>query len=228
MNGTNVLLSRLRDLGDGVLLQEQPYPVAAPQSIEQAMDCVAAARAEACVVMPLGSGSSFPKDFRLLRERLLAVMTVRLQGVRQTSPFALYVLSGTSVAAVVGNHTRVSRKTLGGLIAGARAGTDDFMLRLVWRRTRAVDVITGDGRLLTFAGPARCGVSDNLASWLIGSRGKLGLIVSVDLAPPLPLHVSESSEESIPGSLVGSVDGDSVLGSGDLRSRMDPHGLFQW
>jgi len=228
MSGTNTLLTRLRDLGDGVLLQEQPYPVVAPYSLEQAIACISAAREEACVVMPLGSGSSFPKDFRLLRERLLAVMTIRLQGSCSISPFAIQVLSGTPVSTVVNNHAQEGRRTLGGLIAGARTGMNDSLLRSVWMRTRAMNVIAGEGRILTFSGPARCGSHDDAAGWLVGSRGRLGLIVSVELAPPLPVYANELIEEELRGSLTGSCEGDFVLSSGEIRSCLDSPGLFQW
>ncbi|MDD5087257.1 MAG: FAD-binding protein [bacterium] len=227
--GANALIQHLRDLGDGVLLQDEPYPVVAPQSIEQLQSCIAAARNEGSVVLPLGNGSSFPKDFSLLRERVLAVMTIRLQGTDYSSPFSVHVASGTPVSAVIADFAGGGRRTLGGLFADARMGTTDPLLRAVWSRTRAIDIITGDARLVTLAGPARCGAHDGTASWLIGSRGRLGVLVSVELVPPLPVHVMEDlSDEKVRGAAIGPVGESSVLSSGDIRSKLDPHGLFQW
>ena len=77
----------VQQITGAALLQETPYPVVAPTTVEAAAQCVRAAREQRFSVLVLGSGSSFPPDFHVLRENLLALMTIRLTGAQRVSAF---------------------------------------------------------------------------------------------------------------------------------------------
>ncbi|MBU0507270.1 FAD-dependent oxidoreductase [bacterium] len=229
MKGLPELLQGLQSLGTNVLLQDQPYPVAAPRSPEHAVECVRAAQEHSFVVMALGTGSSFPPDFSLLRDRVLALLTVGLAETRMLSPFVMRASAGSAIETIIQCEVQADRKTLGGFIAGARNGFSDPLVRALWSRIQTVEVLTSDAVLRGFPGPARTGGDGGAAAGLlVGSRGRLGMITAVELKPPLPILVSGIADGNSRHPSFRSVGGDSVLGAGEIRAIVDRHGLFQW
>ena len=65
----------LPDVAGDALLQEAPYPVIAPRSIEILTMIVQYARIEGLKVMVLGTGSSFADNFRLASANVIAAIS---------------------------------------------------------------------------------------------------------------------------------------------------------
>jgi FAD/FMN-containing dehydrogenase len=221
------LLEVLRPIGDVLILQEAPYPVIAPTTVEAVADCVRVAREQHVGVLTLGSGSSFPPDFHVLRENLLALMTIRLTGIQTVNPFTTRILAGTPVAAVVHGANEYARKTVGGLLADAHDRMADPAIRALWSRVNAVEVISPQGeirRCLT----AQAGGRDDpgIAELLLGSRGRLGVITAVEIAGLVPLELTDGAAERHPR-LTGERS-EPPLTLREIQVHLDPDGVFQW
>jgi len=210
------LLTVLRNTVGAPILQEDPYVVVAPKSVEAVQLCVASARDFSYRVLVLGSGSSFPLDFSILRENVVAIMTIGLTGIEAVSSPAIRVGSGVSVNSIVDGYASSERRTLGGLIADHRVGSMEPVLGYVWPRVSRLEVLTGDCKVNYFS---------NIATFLIGSRGRLGIITAIEIRASLPIHVSDRVGGKSPSSVN---NGDTAIGGVELRTLLDEHGLFQW
>lgn len=226
MNTKFEFLAMLREIAGKSLLQDSPYAVVAPDTVELAAQIVRAARDCQFNIMVLGSGSTFPPDFTILRENLLALMTIRLSGVNPVSPFAARVLAGTPLSAIVQDGSVNSRRTIGGVLCDPKS-LASRPVRALWARIHAVEVMGKDGALRRFATSAAAGMDDpGTASLLLGSRGRLGLITAVELDTPLPIVPGESDGEKRVGFDLG--EGAAALAMKDVQPLLDPDGLFQW
>ncbi len=217
----------LHEIEGAAVLQEAPYPVVAPTTIEAAAACVRAARSQHFNVLVLGSGSSFPPDFHVLRENLLALMTIRLTGAQQVSAFTTRVLAGTSAAAVVRGAKEYPRKTVGGLLADSRDRAADPVIRELWTRATALEVISSAGELRRHLTVAVSSPDDpGTAELFLGSRGRLGMITALEVSGRLPLDLAENDGERRQG-FVGERS-EPPLTLMDLQAGLDPDGVFQW
>ncbi len=227
MKSIHELIETLREVAGPALLQEEPYVVVAPKTTEQGTACIQAARDHSCHVMILGSGSSFPPDFALLRDNVIALLTVRLTGIQSVSPFVNRVLCGTPVEAILNSEESPPRRTLGGLIADARSGLRDPALRAIWAQTVSLEIFGADHGLQTLPAAASATNRDGAsAELLIGSRGRLGWIAALHLKATLPIHVESFSQSGSYSTSFNSTE--TALRGGDLRALFDAHSLFQW
>jgi FAD/FMN-containing dehydrogenase len=227
MMSTVEFLAVLKEQIGASVLQESPYPVIAPTTVEAAAACVRAARDHHFNVLVLGSGSSFPPDFHVLRENLLALMTIRLTGTQRVNAFSTRVLAGTPVAAVVHGPKDGARKTLGGLLADTRDRAVDPVIRALWARATAVEVISASGELRRHL-TATAGSPDDpgAAELFLGSRGRMGMITALEVSGPLPLELPESDGERRQG--FAPERSEPPLTLKELQVELDPDGLFQW
>lgn len=220
------LVEALRDLVGGGLRQEEPRPVVVPRTVQEAAGCLRVAREFGFVVLPLGSGSSFPADFSLRRENVVAVSSARLTGMERLSPFAVRVLAGTPTSVVL-RAVDSPRRTLGGLICDAPRGHGVAALGALWRRLRRIEMITSRGEITDLAGPL-CGSTADpaLAALVVGSRGRLGLVTALEIAGTVPMVVENETvprSESLPAGTA-----ESVIARLDAQRVADEAGLFQW
>jgi FAD/FMN-containing dehydrogenase len=226
MSAEGAFVSALREIADKALLQELPHPVVAPRTVEMARDVVLAAREHHFAVMVLGSGSSFPSDYALLRQRVVALLTVGMAGIERLSAFTVRVLAGTPVAMLVSGTAPV-RRTLGGFLCDGQKNSGDPALRRLWPRVRAIEVVTARGDVQRLEGCSTASGTDPCtASLFLGSRGHLGMLAAVELMTPLPVLVSGDEPERRTG--FGSEWDEPVLLAKDLQGQFDPDGLFQW
>jgi FAD/FMN-containing dehydrogenase len=220
------LVEALRSLVGAGLRQEDPYPVAVPASVTEAVGCLCAARDYGFVVLPLGSGSSFPPDFALRRKNVLAVCTARLAGMERLSPFAVRLLAGTPVAGVL-RAVDTPRRTLGGLVCDTHRGHQAAVADALWRRVRRVELLDSRGEIVALAGPLCSSTGDSaLASLLIGSRGRLGLVTAIEISGTVPVAVENEMvprSDSLPAAAA-----QSVVARPDAQRIADESGLFQW
>ncbi len=222
---TDMTAFSLRDIAGESLIQETPYPVVAPRSMETLALVLHYARVENLHVLPLGTGSSFDSDFQLPNVKVVAVLSGGLSGIEKLSPTGFRILSGTPVARLFRSGAAHERKTLGGLIAGA-AGVREDVEKAIWSNMLKIEIMNGDGELLQFAGPSRASAHDpGLASLLFGSQGRMGVIVSVDLRGPLPLEIPENDARPV-GAVLS--PNEAVTKRAELARVLDPNGLFAW
>jgi FAD/FMN-containing dehydrogenase len=220
------LIETLRNLVSGGLRQEEPRPVVVPATVEEAAGCLRAAHEFGFVVLPLGSGSSFPADFSLRRENVLAVSAARLAGMERLSPFDVRILAGTPTAAVL-RAVDSPRHTLGGLVCDVLRGRGVLALDVLWRRLRRVELINNGGQITTLAGPL-CGSAGDcaLATLIVGSRGRLGMVTALEICGPVPI-VAENEMASRSDSLPAGATGCAVTRT-EVQRLADECGLFQW
>jgi FAD/FMN-containing dehydrogenase len=225
LNLSGNLISELREAVGDALVQESPYPVVAPRSVEIAAKTVMLARQNQFHVMVVGSGSSFAADFSVLRNNLLAILTTRLAGVERISPFACRVLSGTPVATVV-RDPDAARKTIGGLLADSPRAENGRALRAFWSRVRAIEALTADGQVhrVTCANSGHSAFPT--ATMFRGTRGRLGMITAIELVGPIPIAADVDEAERLVA--FNSGRGDPALSQHDLQQALDRDGIFQW
>jgi len=226
MSARTELEEELKEIVGKGLRQDAFYPVVAPRTPEQTAQVVRAAREHLFSVMVLGNECSKPPQLSALHENILVILNVWLTGIERTSPFAVRVLSGTPASSVVHGGSEPPRKTIGGLICGAAGGEHDATLSALWPRVRSLDVIVASGEMQRFAAPTTASFDDPAtANAFLGSRGRLGVIASVELATPIPVVVQNGEDRGAPRT---SSAGEALLTQKDVQLLLDPNGLFQW
>jgi FAD/FMN-containing dehydrogenase len=221
----DTLAESLRDVAGEALIQETPYPVVAPRSVDALAALLKFARRENLHVLPLGSGSSFDSSFQLTRPNVMAVLTGGLCSIEKFSPWGFRVLSGTPVSRLFRGGIVHERKTLGGLIAGS-AGIHGEVERTLWSQLSRIEVMNGEGELLQLAGPNRASAGDpGLASVLFGSQGRIGMIISADVRGPLPLDVALEEPRTVGAVLSPNA---AVASRNELARILDPSSVFAW
>jgi FAD/FMN-containing dehydrogenase len=216
----------LKEIVGKGLREDAYYPVVAPRTPEETALVVRAARDHRFSVMVLGNESSKPPQLSSLRDNILVILHVWLTGIQKLSPFSVRVLSGTPVSSVVRDGSEPPRKTIGGLICGTPGAHLDASLRALWPRVRSLEVITANGDVAHFATPAAVSTEDPAtANLFLGSRGRLGVVTSVELTTPLPISVTDASERV---STRKAVSEEPLLSQKDVQLLLDPNGLFQW
>jgi FAD/FMN-containing dehydrogenase len=225
MSSRYEILAALREIGGKSLLQEEPYPVLAPRTVELAAQIFQTARESEHKILIIGSGSSFPPNFSVLRDNVVAVMTVGLMGIEHLTPFCARILSGTPSAHVFKGES-IEKRTLGGLVCDAATKSGDGLRQSFWTRIRAVEVLTATGEVQRFAGAAQATLDDPaLANLFVGSAGRLGMITAFEVATPLPI-LSETARDQRMAFEGGA--GDAAISAKDAQLLLDPNGLFQW
>ena len=216
----------LPDVAGDALLQEAPYPVIAPRSVETLTMIVQYARLEGLKVMVLGTGSSFADNFRLSSANVIAIMTYRLNGLQHVSPFVTRILSGTPLARLFTGDIMTERKTLGGLIAGCQPGRD-AAAGVVASRLLAVEMINAEAQSVRLAASNTAHSGDpGLANALFGSQGRAGIITAVEVSRSLPWNLQ--TESATDGLVPSPASHDAVIKRTDVIRFMDPDGLFAW
>jgi len=227
MSALDDMTTSLRESVGTALIQERPFPVVAPTTMEDAAATVRAASEHGFRVLTLGSGSSFSADFAVRHADTVAVMMAKLVGVSALSPFSMRVLSGTPVRAVLRGAPDNARKTIGGWIAGGRGGLQDAAFRALWRQVRFAEVLDSRGEMRRFASSTQTGSGDTWpAEVLIGSRGRSGAIIALELAPPVPVSAPDTDDE--PRAARSDGYGEAVILRRELELVMDGDGVFQW
>lgn len=193
--------------GDGIygLMQEKPYPVAAPATVEAAAEILQECARAGWRVLPLGSGSSFPANFSLRSDRTFAITTSRLRDVSRTEFGRVFCQAGAPVNKVLLPESDVERKTIGGLLCGTGDGATRNAARELWQRTVRLVVADARGRCNSLAGPASSNYAlSHGSSLFVESRGKAGLVLGIELdAADLPVELEQrqlctASEEQLP------------------------------
>ena len=222
---TDLSVSVLRDIAGEHLIQEAPYPVVAPLSLEMLAQILQHARSESLRILPLGMGSSFDQDFKLSYANVIAVMSGGLSGIQRVSAAAFRIAGGTPLSRLLRSDIVHEHKTVGGLIAGA-SGIHDPVEKALWSRLTAIEVMNSEGKLLRFAGACSSSAEDpGMAQLFFGSQGRLGMITAVELRGPLPLDV-EIFESRTGGATLSTFE--PALKRTELMRLMDPDGLFAW
>jgi len=187
------------------LMQEKPYPVAAPATVEAVALILAECARIGWRVLPLGSGSSFPANFSLRSDRTFAITTSRLREISREESGCVYCQPGAPVSKVLLLANKVERKTMGGLLCGTGDTATRNAARELWQRTHSVIVGDGRGRFNKLAGPAAANYAlSHGSSLLLESRGKAGIVVGIELdATDLPVELGNRSlcamsDEQIP------------------------------
>jgi FAD/FMN-containing dehydrogenase len=209
------------------VLQKEPYPVVAPASAAGVTDAVTVAIKHGYTIMPIGSGSSFAADFAVTRPETVAIMSVRLFGVEAISGFAMRVLAGTPLSAIFHGAALPQRRTVGGFVCGSRGLAEDAYLRWLWPRVRCIEMVTAAGETVRLCAETVADATHPpLASMLIGSRGRFGVVTAVEMFPPLPIAIRTEHLEQQED--IGESRGLSILEFNDLRSAFDKKGAFHW
>ena len=219
------LSETLRGIAGDNLLQETPYPVIAPDREEMLPQILGAARSESFRILLLGTGSSFPGDFSLVRDNVIAITTSKLAGMKAISTGTSRVFAGTSVAQLIKNANS-TRKTVGGLLAWSLNPTSDVALKALWPRLVSLRVLTGKGETKEFFFPSAVSSDDpGLGTLYLGSRGRMGMIVSIDFLSPLPVDVKDGGQLDKPKEFR---EVQQVLRRDEAEALFDPEGLFKW
>ncbi|MBK6766855.1 MAG: FAD-binding oxidoreductase [bacterium] len=207
------------------LMQEKPYPVAAPLSLAALAEILQECVRVGWRVLPLGSGSSFPANFALRNDRTFAISMSRLRDVIRLESGRVYCQAGAPLRKVLLLENPVERKTIGGLLCGTGDMVTRNAARELWQRTRNVVVTDAKGRINTLSGPAAANYSlSHGSSLLVESRGKAGIVVGLELdATELPVELGKrslcaASDEQLPFAVSRQVS---------LRT-IDATSLFDW
>ena len=216
----------LPDVAGDSLVQEFPYPVVAPRSIETLTLVVQYARIEGLKVMVLGTGCSFADNFRLATSKVIAIMTYRLTGMQQVSPLVTRILCGTPLARLFTGDAMTERRTLGGLIAGCQPGRE-AAAGVVASHLLAVDMINAEAKAVRLAASNTTHVGDpGLANSLFGSQGRAGIITAVEVSRSLPWNLQ--TESGMNGFMPSLASHDAAIKRTDVIRLLDPDGLFAW
>lgn len=177
------------------LMQERPYPVVSPSTVEALAEIVQECSERNWRVLPLGHGSSFPENFSLKTERTFAIATSKLRELSRLSNGRMFCHPGASVQKVLLTEAPIQRKTIGGLICGSGDLVTREAARNFWHRVYCVELIDSKGRTVVQAGPAspQYFLSAS-ASLLLESRGKAGILVGIEFCgDELPLDLGRRS-----------------------------------
>ncbi len=172
-------------------VQERPYPVASPVSVEALVEIVQECGEQNWRVLPLGQGSSFPPNFSLRTERTFAITTAKLRDIARLANGRTYCQPGLAIPKVLLADQPLQRKTMGGLICGTGDLPTRNAARTFWQTVQCVEVIDAKGRTVVLPGPASAqftlGASSSV---LLESRGKAGIIVGIEFcADELPMQL---------------------------------------
>jgi hypothetical protein len=226
MTNDGDLIVALSGIAGTGLRQERRPIVVQPQNADEAAAIVRAARDHAHLVMPLGSGSSFPPDFSMLRDDVVVVQTVRMRTVQTVSPFSTRVEAGVPVSFVVqgisGQH-----KTVGGLLNGGHHFAEDqSILAAIWACARNLEIVFTDGSLRQFP-VIKSGIdSGSFLRLIAGSRGRAALVTAIEIAPPFPIRLENTGDDH--QNVTNAGYGEPVITTRDIQMLFDRSSLFQW
>jgi len=186
--------------GDGMAVGgAAPECVALPSSIEEVVSVLALARAAHRAVLPLGHGTEASCEPPV--HPFVVLGTGLLAGVETYEPadLTLTAWAGTPVralASVTAGHgqwipfdpPRFMDRTFGGLVAAGTSGPLSSAFGAVRDHVLGLTLVTGDGRRLRLGGRVMKNVAGfDLVRAVVGSRGRLGVIVSATVRVfPLP------------------------------------------
>lgn len=207
------------------LMQEKPYPVAAPNSIEALVEIIQTCASVGWRMLPLGSGSSFPPNFALKTERTFALTTSKLKEVSRLENGRVFCQAGALVNKVLLTETPVERKTLGGLLCGTGTSATRSAGRELWQKVQSVVLADSKGRLNTLPGPAAANYGlGHASSVIVESRGKAGILVGLELgATELPVELGKRVLCSVSDENLGTAVSKQV----SYRT-LDATSLFDW
>jgi glycolate oxidase FAD binding subunit len=168
-----------------------PEAVVAPATADEVRQVLALAAAEGVGVIPMGGGTDPGPEAPA--GPFLALSTERITGVEEYGPADLTVTvrAGTPLAtlaaalAAEGQWLPVDppfapRRTVGGVVATGSAGPLGMAYGTPRDHVLGLTVVTGDGRVLRLGGKVMKNVAGfDLVKLVVGSRGTLGVIVSV-------------------------------------------------
>ncbi len=198
MSDAGALSSSLRDAG--IALREDvrgvavgdaaPDCVALPGSIQEVVTVLALARASRRAVLPLGNGTEAACEPPV--HPFVVLGTGLLRGIEAYEPadLTLTARAGTSIpelASATADHgqwlpfdpPRLAHRTFGGLVAAGTSGPLSTAFGAVRDHVLGLTLVTGDGRTLRLGGRVMKNVAGfDLVRAVVGSRGKLGVIVS--------------------------------------------------
>lgn len=181
-------------------VQERPYPVASPVSVEALVEIVHECSEQNWRVLPLGQGSSFPPNFSLRTERTFAITTAKLRDIARLSNGRTYCQPGLAIQKVLLADQPLQRKTMGGLICGTGDQTTRNAARSFWQTVQCVEVIDAKGRTIVLPGPACAQYTLGASStMLLESRGKAGIVVGIEFCTdelPMQLGTKKLSSTS--------------------------------
>lgn len=176
-------------------MQERPYPVASPVTVEAMSAIVHECAEENWRVLPLGSGSSFSPNFSLKTDRTFAITTSRMREVSRLSNGRMYCQPGTLVQKLLLSDQPIQRKTIGGLICGMGDHATRNSARSFWQTVHCLELIDSKGRTVVMQGPASAQYALGASSaLLLESRGKAGIIVGIEFcADVLPIDLGRKT-----------------------------------
>ncbi len=207
------------------LVQEKPYPVASPSTVDALAAIVQYCAEQGWRVLPMGLGSSFPSNFSLRTERTFAITTSRLREVSRLTNGRIYCQPGVAVQKVLLCEQTLQRSTIGGLICGSGDAATRNAGRLFWQLIHCVEMIDSKGRTVVLPGPSSpqslLGAS---STRLLESRGRAGILVGIEFcADELPLELG--------GKLLCSTSSDNLsspIGRHASLRGADAMSLFDW
>ncbi len=218
---------RLGQLVDVAIIQDSPYLVTVPRSVEGLRSVLQFAHENDYKVMPLGSGSSFSEDFALARNNVIVVMMTALTGVKESNGFTIEIAAGTQIQKIAANYMG-ERVTLGGLLADGSSPDSHRLRRELLQRLRSVTLMHGDGRIESYVhGEGGAGQSGTRAALVLGCSGRGAVILSASFrasVEELAFLLENLTTES--GAMTPARE--TCLSRGDVTSWLDPSGLFQW
>lgn len=163
------------------LMQEKPYPVASPVTVEALAAIVQACSELNWRVLPLGQGSSFPTNFSLRSERTFAVSTAKLREMSRLSNGRTYCQPGVPIQRILVSEHLLQRKTIGGLICGTGDNETRNTARSFWQSVHCIELIDSKGRTVVMPGPSSTLYHLCPSSLiLLESRGKAGIVVGIE------------------------------------------------
>lgn len=173
---------------------DRPSAVVAPRSAAEAAAVLQLASREGFTVECAGAGTRLHSGNRS-RQPFIALSSVRLNDVAEYEPADLVISVGAGVSFpklhdAVSPHNQflaldpaVSREsTLGAAIATGASGPLRYAHGTPRDHVLGLEIVTGDGRILRFGGKVVKNVAGyDLVRLIVGSRGTLGFITSVNL-----------------------------------------------
>ncbi len=227
MSELSVIHERLSEIEGISVLQLEPYAVVSPTSIEATAGVLRMGLASDCRILPLGTGSSFSDEYSLGTRNVIAVLMSGLTGIEQHSAFSVKVMAGTPVSALI-NKSSSERVTIGGLLSDGFSPESFQMRTSLSGMLRSIDVLCCDGVVRTFF--AEAGVSANRsypAFAVLGSAGRIGIILSAVFRTPVPIQLDGSIHESRQERSLGG-HREMCLSRSEIAKLFDPVTLFQW
>lgn len=226
MSTASALHEGLLEIAGNAVRQMEPWPVVAPRTTEMLQQIIEYARTNAMRVLVLGTGSSFESTFSLEREQVVAVMMYGFSTMETLSPFTARIGAGVSAEAIFPSNISVPRRTLGGLLADAVSPHSFAAREVILSRIRALEFVTSSGELLLLRGIGDGnGSQPSLAPLVLGSGGRLGVIVAAHLRLPVG---SDLVDSTLPDVRSASPNRDAAMLRADLSRIFDRDGVFSW